>query len=197
MHASSSDHSPAGALPSGAYMNEMPLRGQQYSTQMLPSNIHPDHHFVEGSNIHPPGGLLPQDLVPPPHDPHRRSSMYTSPNEYPTAAPTGMYTQPWQGGSTAPNGASVYSFTAQQPGPAPGHFGNHSVPLAQNQYVPSPYDGMPRGGFDQGSMFRSVSTSQTPVQNSQGFSGYSLPTDTRGLPGSGGKPDSIGRGQMH
>ncbi|KAI8199517.1 hypothetical protein KHU50_007626 [Colletotrichum sp. SAR 10_65] len=150
LHASSSDHSPAGTLPSGAYMNEMPLRGQQYSTQMLPSNIHPDHHFVEGSNIHPPGGLLPQDLVPPPHDPHRRSSMYTSPNEYPTAAPTGMYTQPWQGGSTAPNGASVYSFTAQQPGPAPGHFGNHGVPLAQNQYVPSPYDGMPRGGFDQG-----------------------------------------------
>ncbi|KAI8285039.1 hypothetical protein K4K60_001466 [Colletotrichum sp. SAR11_57] len=71
LHASSSDHSPAGALPSGAYMNEMPLRGQQYSTQMLPSNIHPDHHFVEGSNIHPPGGLLPQDLVPPPHDPHQ------------------------------------------------------------------------------------------------------------------------------
>ncbi|KAI8313810.1 hypothetical protein K4K61_006648 [Colletotrichum sp. SAR11_59] len=81
LHTSSSDHSPAGTLPSGAYMNEMPLRGQQYSTQMLPSNIHPDHHFVEGGNIHPPGGLLPQDL---------------------------------------------------------------------NQYVPSPYDGMPRAGFDQG-----------------------------------------------
>ncbi|KAF9874043.1 ydr124wp-like protein [Colletotrichum karsti] len=197
LHASSSDHSPAGALPSGAYMNEMPMRGQQYSAQILPSSIHPDHHYVEGNNIHPPGGMLPQELVPSGHDPHRRPSIYTSPTEYPNAAPPGMYTQPWQGGSTAPTGAPVYSFTTQQPGPNQGHFSNPSVPMAQNQYVPTPYDGLPRGGFDQGGMFRSVSASQTPVQGSQGFSGYSLPTDTRGLTGPGGKPDPIARGQIH
>ncbi|KAF6836946.1 hypothetical protein CMUS01_05212 [Colletotrichum musicola] len=197
LHASSSDHSPAGALQSGAYMNEMPLRGQQYSTQMLPSNIHSEHHFVEGNNIHPPGGMPLQDLVPASHDPHRRSSIYTSPTEYPNAASAGMYAQTWQGGSTAPNGASVYSFTQQQqPGSAPGHFGNASVPLAQNQYMPSPYDGMSRTGFDQGSMFRPVGATQTPVQGSQPFSGY-LPTDTRGLPNSGGKPDPLARGQIH
>lgn len=195
LHTSSNDHSPTGTLHGGAYMSEMPMRGQQYSTQMLPTNIHPEHHFVESNNIHTPGMPL-QDLVPAPHDPHRRSSMYTSPTEYPNAAPAGMYTQPWQGASTAPGGASVYSFTPQQPGPAQGHYTNTSVPLAQNQYIPSPYDSMSRGGFDQGGMFRPVSASQTPVQNSHGFPGY-LPTDTRGLPGPGGKTEPLTRGQMH
>nr|XP_036584700.1 DUF2841 domain-containing protein [Colletotrichum truncatum]KAF6794350.1 DUF2841 domain-containing protein [Colletotrichum truncatum] len=195
LHTSSSDHSPTGTLQSGAYMNEMPLRNQQYSAQMMPSSIHTEHHFVEGNNIHPPSGMPLQDLVPPSHDPHRRPSIYASATEYPNAA-SGMYTQPWQGGSTAPNGASVYSFTPQQSGPAQGHFGNPSVPLAQNQYIPTPYDNISRGGFDQGSMFRPVGATQTPVQNAQGFSGY-LPTDTRGLPGSGGKPDALARGQIH
>ncbi|KAK1640536.1 hypothetical protein BDP81DRAFT_311889 [Colletotrichum phormii] len=194
LHNSTSDHSPTGPLHGGAYMNEMPMRGQQqYSTQMLSSNIHPEHHFVETNNIHPPGMPL-QDLVPTTHDPHRRASLYTSPTEYSTTNNAGMYTQPWQGSSAAPGGASVYSFTPQQPGPGQGHFANPSVPLNQNQYIPTPYDNISRSGFDQ--VFRPVSAHQTPVQNSQGFPNY-LPTDTRGLPGSGGKAEALARGQMH
>ncbi|KAJ0317232.1 hypothetical protein COL5a_011209 [Colletotrichum fioriniae] len=194
LHNSTNDHSPTGPLHGGPYMNDMPMRGQQqYSTQMLSSNIHPEHHFVETNNIHPPGMPL-QDLVPTTHDPHRRASLYTSPTEYSTTNNAGMYTQPWQGSSAAPGGASVYSFTPQQPGTGQGHFANPSVPLNQNQYIPTPYDSISRSGFDQ--VFRPVSASQTPVQNSQGFPNY-LPTDTRGLPGSGGKAEALARGQMH
>ncbi|KAK1994094.1 hypothetical protein LX36DRAFT_683880 [Colletotrichum falcatum] len=193
LHTSSGDHSPAGPLHGGAYMNEMPMRNQQYSAQMMSSSIQPEHHFVENNNIHPPGMPL-QELVPASHDPHRRSSMYASPTEYSNAASAGMYTQPWQGGTAAPGGNSVYSFTPQQPGPAQGHFATSSVPMSQNQYMPTPYDNMSRAGFD--SVFRPVSASQTPVQNSQGFPGY-LPTDARGIPGPGAKPEPLARGQMH
>ncbi|OLN93991.1 hypothetical protein CCHL11_03433 [Colletotrichum chlorophyti] len=196
LHTSSNDHSPAANLQGGTYMSEMPMRGQQYSTQMLSSNIHSDHHYVESNNLHPSGGMPLQELVPTTHDSNRRSSIYTSPTEYPNAASTGMYAQPWQGGSAAPGGPPVYSFTPQQSGSAQGHFGNASVPITQNQYIPTPYESMSRGGFDQGAMFRPVSGSQTPVQNSQAFPGY-LPTDGRGLPGSSVKPDSLTRGQLH
>ncbi|TDZ60737.1 Uncharacterized protein CTRI78_v004777 [Colletotrichum trifolii] len=196
LHTSSNDHSPAGPIPGGAYLNEMPLRNQPYSTQMLPSNMHSEHHYVESSSMHSSGNLPLQELVPTPHDPHRRPSMYGSQAEYSNTNPTGMYTQAWQGGSTAPGGASVYSFTPQPAGPASGHFNNTSVPLAQNQYMPTPYESMSRGGFDQGGMFRPVPASQTPVQNAQAFSGY-LPTDARGLPGNGVKADSTVRSQIH
>ncbi|KXH45987.1 hypothetical protein CNYM01_03953 [Colletotrichum nymphaeae SA-01] len=194
LHNSTSDHSPTGPLHGGPYMSDMPMRGQQqYSTQMLSSNMHPEHHFVETNNIHQSGMPL-QDLVPTTHDPHRRASLYTSPTEYSTTNNAGIYSQPWQGSSAAPGGASVYSFTPQQPGTGQGHFANPSVPLNQNQYIPTPYDNISRSGFDQ--VFRPVSASQTPVQNSQGFPNY-LPTDTRGLPGSGGKAEALARGQMH
>lgn len=194
LHNSTSDHSPTGPLHGGPYMSDMPMRGQQqYSTQMLSSNMHPEHHFVETNNIHQSGMPL-QDLVPTTHDPHRRASLYTSPTEYSTTNNAGIYSQPWQGSSAAPGGASVYSFTPQQPGTGQGHFANPSVPLNQNQYIPTPYDNISRSGFDQ--VFRPVSASQTPVQNSQGFPNY-LPTDTRGLSGSGGKAEALARGQMH
>jgi hypothetical protein len=212
MHSASAGHSPAGNLQGGPFMGgDLPVRGSQYAAHMIPSDIgHEHHHFVDGvsmvggQTLHHNGSLPMQvggEIIPNPHDASRRPSLFNSPTDYSSPTAPSMYNQPWQPGSAAPSISSMYAFTPQQATPAQAPFvGQASVPLPPNQ--PNlRSDGLPPpGGYDHlmqsGNPFRAGNVTQPSVPQAQGYPHY-LQHDTRTVPGSGVKVESLTRGPLH
>jgi hypothetical protein len=192
MQPASTDHSPAGALQGGPFIGELPVRGPQYAQAMMHSDLGPEHHFVE------PGSMPIHDMVPSPHDSSRRPSIFSTTNEYTSPPGTGMYSQQWQPGTTAPTTTSMYAFTTQQTTQTPGSYVTQpGVQLPQGQqYLGHGFDGMPRGAFDpnQGHMFRpgpvGPATVHTPYTN------Y-LSSDGRNMSGPTIKVDTMPRNHLH
>lgn len=203
MQGNSTEQSPE----TSSFVGDVPIRGpSQYSTQMIPPNMHADQHLVDNGTLHTAGTMPLHDIVPSSQEGHRRASLFTPAAEYQNPSPSvgaAFYAQPWTAGSAAPPTGSMYSFPPQQqqqqPSPPQGHFGNHpAVSLAQGQYMgAAPYDGLPRGSFDQGTMFRpSSTTSQGQVATSQPFPGY-ITSDVRTVTGAGDRHDGLPRDPRH
>ncbi|KAJ4202987.1 Hypothetical protein NCS54_01034000 [Fusarium falciforme] len=200
-------HSSGPSLHGTPFLDNLPVRGNQYPPSMMPEMPQEQHTFVEGSNlpvnsqssVHSTGGSLAMDMgVPPPaHDSGRRSSIFSAPAEYGGQNGSTMYAQQWQQpGSTAPNASSMYTFTQQPANPSASAFVNPAVPMNQTQsYMGASFDGLPRG-YDpnQPPIFRSGAVPQPPqVHATQGYD-Y-IAHDNRGLPGV--KVDDVPRNPMH
>lgn len=191
MSTSSSVHSPATNLHGTPFMGDMPLRGPQYPTSMMPSDL--PHSYVEGTTMgvasQPPlpthGPMHMQDMMPGPHDPGRRPSLYNSPaTEFPSPTGTSLYTSPsWQQ-TTAPGSGGLYAFTAQQ---QPGNF-------VGQPYLGSTFNGLPHPQ-PLPDVYRNSPVGQSPVGHGQGYPHY-LGHDGRPV-SHGMKLDPPNRGHLH
>ncbi|KAM0436035.1 hypothetical protein ACHAPT_002927 [Fusarium lateritium] len=202
---SSTSHSSGASLHGTPFLDNLPVRGNQYPPSMMPDMPQEQHTFVESNNlpvnsqssVHSTGGSLTMDMgVPSTHDTGRRSSIFNAPTEYGGQNGSTMYAQQWQPSSTAPNASSMYTFTQQPPNPSASAFVNPAVPMNQTQsYMGASFDGLPRG-YDpnQPPIFRSGTVPQPPqVHATQGYD-Y-IAHDNRGLPNV--KVDEVPRNPMH
>lgn len=194
------EHSSSTALHGTPFLSDLPVRGTQYTPQLIPE-ITPDQHgFGEGTtsmsvggqtSVHSAGGNLALDIgVATSQDSSRRPSIFSPPPDYSGQPSTNMYNQQWQPGSTAPNTSSMYAFTQQQTNPSATTFVNPSVPLNQSQaYMGGSFEGLSRG-YDgaQASMFQARGVSQQTAHGSPGYN-Y-LTNDSRALPGVKADPAS-------
>ncbi|KAK4455831.1 hypothetical protein QBC34DRAFT_444625 [Podospora aff. communis PSN243] len=188
--AASSDHSPAALHNPTNFMGEMPVRGPgpQYAPAMLPTDMNPSPHaYVESGSIpvasqpglQSHGHMHMPDLIPSPHDPGRRSSLFGSPaNDFPNAPASSLYPTAWQQSTTAPANTALYAFNTQTPTPPQASSTFVTQPGVPPQYLGSQYHSLPhpsdvyRGGGG---------VAQSPVGH--GGAGYQsfLPHDGRGL----------------
>ncbi|KAH7143918.1 hypothetical protein EDB81DRAFT_511228 [Dactylonectria macrodidyma] len=198
------DHGSSAALHGTPFLSDLPVRGTHYTPSMIHEMTPEQHGFVEGSSmsvggqtsIHPTAGSLALDIgVATSQDSGRRPSIFSPPPDYSGQPGTGLYTQPWQPGSTAPNASAMYAFTQQQPNPSATTFVNPGVPINQSQtYMGGSFDGVSRG-YDspQASMFQARGVPQQTVHASPGYN-Y-LPHDGRELPGT--KVEPVSRSNLH
>ncbi|KAH8910123.1 hypothetical protein BR93DRAFT_461043 [Coniochaeta sp. PMI_546] len=207
----STEHSPAGALHGGPFVNDLPVRPAQYTQSMITSElVNEQHHYAEGGGItggapttlQSHGSMAMTDILAS-SDPSRRSSFY-SPSEYTNPPSTGIYNaNNWQTATTAPSAAPMYAnaFTPQQQHhptpPAQGAYApQQGVTMAQGQpYMGASYDGMHR--YDSvNDLFRPTAVSHNPASQSPGYPTY-VHHDNRPQPATGYKLDPLGRNTLH
>lgn len=205
------EHSPAGALHGGPFVNDLPVRPAQYTQSMITSElVNEQHHYAEGAGItggapttlQSHGSMAMTDILAS-SDPSRRSSFY-SPSEYTNPPSTGIYNaNNWQTATTAPSAAPMYAnaFTPQQQHhptpPAQGAYApQQGVTMAQGQpYLGASYDGMHR--YESvNDMFRPTAVSHNPASQSPGYPTY-VHHDNRPQPATGYKLDPLGRNTLH
>ncbi|KAI1501260.1 hypothetical protein F5X99DRAFT_207262 [Biscogniauxia marginata] len=199
----STDQSPS-HLPGDNFAGEMPVRGTQYSHQVLGSEIGAERPgYVEGPNIasqpslHPSNNMGLHDIYPPQHESSRRSSMYTSPSDFASPATPSLYPQ-WQS-SAAPSSSSLYTFPPQTASAHPPFVGQPGVPMAQNQqYMGGAFDGLARGSHDAhpGNVFRPGGVSQSPIPHQSGYTNY-MPQEAGSISASSEKVESLARHPTH
>jgi hypothetical protein len=229
----SATHSPTGNMQGGPFLGDLPVReATHYPPPILQTDLGPSHgQYVEGGTLSvsagggqatlpPQGAMAMSEIIPSPHphDPSRRSSMFTSPTDFPTSAGTGLYPGGWAQATTGPQNPSLYAFTQQHatshpppqqpqqhhhqqqqqpPPPTPGQYVTQP-PVPMPQYMSS-FDGLPRT-YDpnHSNIFRGGGNMPpTPMGHAHGFPGY-LQHDGRGLPTTGLKLDqNLDRGPIH
>ncbi|CAI6082368.1 hypothetical protein V2G26_020835 [Clonostachys chloroleuca] len=198
-------HSPTTASQTSSFVNEMPMRNTQNPPPppSMVNDLTSSHHgFVEeGLPVH---GTTPAhhsnttinvDMIPNSNtnDSSRRSSVF---GEY-SHVGNGMYTQPWQTGSTASNPQAVYSH--KQNGPST------SFVTAVPSTPPPSYmrgsfvDTMTQPGYDptHSQVYRSGDVPSGQIGQQQTYN-Y-MPNDSRGLqvlPGVSEVIDSVPRGHF-
>ncbi|KAI1096550.1 hypothetical protein F5B19DRAFT_488506 [Rostrohypoxylon terebratum] len=161
----SAEQSPTTQMPNDTFVGDMPVRGNQYSQPILNTELAAERPtFVETPTIptqaplHPTTNISLHDMYSSTHDSSRRSSMFTSPPEYPSPATPTIYQQ-WQGNSTAATNPSIYAFPPQTSNTHQPFVGHNAVSISQNQqYLGTSFDGLPRGGHDpqHGGMIRAL-----------------------------------------
>lgn len=204
----STDHSPAGNLHGGPFMEALPVRSSHYAPHMMTSDLATEHHhFVDGVNmvggqapLHTNGGMtlqVPSEIMPSPHDTSRRPSLFNSPTDYASpAGTTAMYAPPWQPSTTAPTMTSMYAFTPQQP-PGQTFVSQPGVGIPQSQQGMRA-DGLPPSGnfehlISNNNPFRQSSLPPAPVPQGPTYPHY-LQHDGRQMAGTGVKVEGLGRG---
>jgi len=200
------EHSPAGPLHGGPFVNDLPVRPAQYAQSMITSDLE-QHHYAEGGALtvgappplQPHGSMAMTDMLGP-HDTSRRPSFYSQ-SEYPTPSASLYNANNWQTSTTAPSATPMYAntFTPQQQHhpsqPAAGTYVQQQpVTMAQGQsYLGAAYDGLPRYDND---LFRPAAVTNNPASQSPGYPTY-VNHDNRALAGTGYKLDPLGRNPLH
>jgi hypothetical protein len=206
----STEHSPAGPLQSGHFVDDLPVRPAhaQYSESITTTELGSEqHHYVEGGGmgvgqaptIQSQRGLSLTGILGP-LQVSRRSSLYNSPTEYSNAPTTSLYNpNNWQTATTAPSGAPMYaqSFTQQQqhhpPPPSTAYVQQQPVTMPHGQsYMGGSFDGLPRYDPNHNAIFRPVAIPHNAVPQSSGYPTYIHP-DNRALHVTSLKLDHLGR----
>lgn len=207
MPGSSTSHSPATNMQGTPFISDIPVRGPpQFSQAMMPSDMTTSQHpYVESTNIAvgapPPlqshGSMHMQDMIPSPHEPSRRTSLFNSPGtEFPGTPNPGLYSNSWQQSTTAPANTPMYAFNTAQPQPqTPSSFiSQPSIPLN-----PPPYMGSSQYSSSlphPNDLYRNNGVAQNPVTHGQGYQNY-LTHDGRSMPSGGLKMEPLNRGPLH
>lgn len=214
--APTTEHSPAGQLHGGPFVNDLPVRPAQYPHSLITSELE-QHHYAEGGGmtvgappaLQPHGGMAMTDILAS-HDTSSRRPSFYSPSEYSSTPSNTLYSTNWQTATTAPSTTPMYAnaFTPQQQHHAaqapPGTYvqqpqqpQQQSVTMAQGQpYMGAAYDGLGARYEPVPDMFRPAAVAHNPASQSPGYPTY-VNHDTRALPGTGYKLDPVGRNALH
>ncbi|KAK3375088.1 hypothetical protein B0H63DRAFT_266590 [Podospora didyma] len=175
------EHNPAApnVQVASSFISEIPVRGPQYPSTMMPSELAPEQHtYVESGNmtvggqapLHASSTMQMQDILTGPHDSSRRPSLYSGQSDFSGPSGSGLYSTPWQQqqqhqqGTTAPGNASLYSSFPHQSAPQPpGTYVTQQSASATNQGQQYPFDGIPITP----TMYRNGSVGQGPVVHGQ------------------------------
>ncbi|KAK3357107.1 hypothetical protein B0T25DRAFT_147256 [Lasiosphaeria hispida] len=201
--ASSNSHSPVTNLQNAPFMGEIPVRGPQYPSNLIPPDLSSGQHsYVDSGNM-AVGGPAPlqahgsmhlQEMIPSPHDSSRRPSLFNSPaTEFPSPSGPGLYSGNWQQGTTAPGNAALYAYQQPPPQPPGAFVPPQGVPLNQGtQYLSNSYHGLPHPN----DVYRGGNVGQSPVAHGSGYANY-ISHDGRTIPNNGMKIEPLNRGPLH
>ncbi|KAJ6785044.1 hypothetical protein PWT90_11024 [Aphanocladium album] len=170
-------------LSGDAFIGELPMRGSPFQPPMM-NDMTPQHSFVDnGSMVHGQAGVsatgssLTLDLVPSPHGPSRRPSVFS---DFPSPGGS-MYPQQWQASSNGSNASPMYAYATQQPSMETGSFVSPGVAMDPNQSFMTSFEDAPRPSYNTGQagMFRQGDMPPASVAQTAGYN-Y-VTNDGRGM----------------